>query len=54
MNRSDLVEKINTAKHALLSAGCIHRHDLNKHIKRMERELRDYDRYQKEARKAAG
>jgi len=49
MTRSDLVDKIRAARQELLKAGAIHRRDLNKHIKRMERELRDYDRYQAES-----
>ena len=50
MNRDELVEKIETAKAALMFAGTIHRRDLQKHIRRMERELRDYDRFQAMAR----
>lgn len=49
MTRNELVDKIKTAKQALMFAGPIHRRDLNKHIKRMERELRDYDRFHAEA-----
>lgn len=48
MNREELVDRIETAKQALLFAGAIHRRDLLKHIKRMERELRDYDRFHAE------
>lgn len=49
MTRSDLAMKIKTAKAELPSAGLIHRRDLMKHIKRMQRELRDYDRFHAKA-----
>ena len=49
MNREELVAKIAAAKEELEQAGTIHRRDLTKHIRRMERELRDYDRFQSEA-----
>ena len=49
MTRSELVSKIMTAKEELQTAGKIHRRDLLKHIKRMQRELRDYDRFHAEA-----
>lgn len=47
MNREQLVEKIRAAKEELKTAGVIHRKDLSKHIRRMEKELRDYDRFQR-------
>ena len=50
MNRKELVAKIAAAKEELEQAGTIHRRDLTKHIRRMERELHDYDRFQSEAR----
>ena len=50
MNRQQLEETIKAAKAQLATAGTIHRRDLYKHIKRMERELRDYDRFQAIAR----
>ena len=53
LNRSELVEKIIAAKAELKKAGPIHRRDLTKHIRRMERELRDYDRFQAAARNLA-
>ena len=49
MNREELVAKIAAAKEELEQAGSYHRRDLTKHIRRMERELRDYDRFQREA-----
>ena len=42
------VQKIKEAKEALKTAGTIHRRDLHKHIKRMQRELWDYDRFHAE------
>ena len=49
MTRSELVERIRDKKNEAQTAGAIHRRDLYKHIKRMERELRDYDRFHAEA-----
>ncbi len=50
MNQRDIfVQKIRQAKTDLKTAGVFHRHDLQKHIRWMERELRDYDRFQAQA-----
>ena len=49
MTRTELIQKIITADEQLPKAGKIHRRDLLKHIKRMQRELRDYDRSHAEA-----
>jgi hypothetical protein len=49
MTRNELIQKIITAEEQLSKAGKIHRRDLLKHIKRMQRELRDYDRFHVEA-----
>lgn len=43
--REILVRKIRQAKADLKTAGVIHRRDLQKHIRRIECELRDYDRF---------
>ena len=43
-------EKIRAAKAELLTAGPIHAKDLRRQIHRMEKELRTYIRYQKQAR----
>lgn len=51
MNREELVARIETKKNELITAGVIHKKDLAKHIRRMERELRDYDRFHAEAAK---
>jgi ribosome recycling factor len=45
MNREQLVKRIKAAKEEVKTAGHCHRRDLNKFIKRMQRELRDYDRF---------
>ena len=54
MTREEMVEKIRMTEQAILYAGPINRRDLRKHLHRMRIELKEYDRYQKEARKAAG
>ena len=45
--REEYVAKLNAARQELITAGPIHRRDLTKHIRRMERELREYDRFHK-------
>lgn len=42
--------KLKAAKSELLTAGPIHAKDLRRQIHRMEKELRTYIRYQKQAR----
>lgn len=39
------VAKLNEARRELETAGAIHKRDLQRQIKRMERELYDYDRF---------
>lgn len=51
MTREEVAEKIRQQKTEAMKAGPIHRRDLIKSIKRLERELRDYDRFQAEARR---
>ncbi len=51
MTRDELLERIRAAKEELEQAGHHHRRDLTKHIRRMEKELRDYDQFQAEAQK---
>ncbi len=48
--RDDFVRELEAAKAEEKIAGPIHKRDLRKHIREMERELRDYDRYQRVAR----
>ena len=45
MTRDELAELIKKRKTELKTAGVIHRKDLGKNIRRLERELRDYDRF---------
>jgi hypothetical protein len=45
--REEYVAKLNAARQELKTAEIFHRRDLTKHIRRMERELRDYDRFHK-------
>ena len=45
MSREEHVAKIRAAKEELKTAGAIHKKDLMRHIKRLEKELRVYDRY---------
>ena len=45
MSREDYVEKIRKAKAQLGTAGVILRKDLLRYIRRLEKELRIYDRY---------
>lgn len=45
MSRDQHVEKIRAAKAELKTAGPIHRKDLQRYIRRLEKELLIYDRY---------
>ena len=45
MTRKEHVEKLRKAKEELKTAGQIHRKDLQKYIRRLEKELRIYDSY---------
>ena len=45
--REEYVAKLNDARQELETAGMFHRRDLTRHIRRMEREIRDYDRFHK-------
>jgi hypothetical protein len=45
MTREDYVKKIMKAKAQLGTAGVIHRKDLQRYIRRLEKELRIYDSY---------
>ena len=47
--RAAYVADIACAKEEASKAGCIHKRDLMKHIRRMEKELRHYDRFHREA-----
>lgn len=45
--RDEHIAAISAAREEARKAGPLHRRDLMKHIHRMEKELRIYDRYQK-------
>lgn len=45
--RDAFVAKLEKARRELKTAGVIHKRDLKRQIKRMERELYDYDRFHK-------
>lgn len=49
--REEHMAAIRAAKEEMKTAGYIHRRDLARQIHRMENELREYDRYQGEARR---
>lgn len=54
MTRDEMVNEIRRKKLELKRPmSDRHRHDLNKHIHRMEVQVKVYDRYQREARKKA-
>lgn len=53
MTRAELIQKLTAAKQELKSAGPIHRRDLRKHIRRLEKELRTYDFYHAAAQKSS-
>lgn len=45
-NREKLVDEIRLCKQALMHAGPMHYRDLQKHIRKMEAQLKQYDRFQ--------
>ncbi len=47
--REQFVQELEAVKAEAKTAGPVRRRDLRKHIREMERELRDYDRFQREA-----
>lgn len=49
MTREELKRKIAAAKEEMQHCGPIHRRDLCKHIRRMEKQLRIYDSYHSHA-----
>lgn len=54
MSRDELIEKIDITKKAIQFAGPVHRRDLRKHLKRTLAQLRQYDRFQADARQEVG
>ena len=51
MNREQLIEKIVQTKRAIKTAGPVHKRDLQKHLKRMQIQVAQYDRFQADARR---
>ena len=51
MTREELSQKIDAAKREMEHAGPIHRRDLAKHIRRLEKELRFFDFSHRQAQK---
>ena len=49
--RNELVAKIRKAQEEIKTAGYPHRRDLGKHLKRMQAQLAQYDRFQSAARR---
>ena len=45
MSREEYVDRIRAAKTELKTAGAIHKKDLQRYIRRLEKELRIYDNY---------
>ena len=54
MNRDQLEKEIDLCKQALMHAGPVHYRDLHKHIRRMENQLKQYDRFQAAAKQGVG
>ena len=52
-NREQMMEKIAQAVAEMKTAGPLHRRDLRKHVKRMQTQLKQYDRYQAMAKEGA-
>lgn len=50
MTREEMVQRLAQTEAAMRGAGMMHRRDLEKHRRRLMKEIRDYDRYQEEAR----
>ena len=50
LNRDQLEKEIHLCKQALMHAGLMHYRDLQKHIRKMEAQLKQYDRFQAEAK----
>ena len=54
MTREQLEKEIDLCKQALMHAGPVHYRDLQKHIRRMEAQVKKYDRFQAAARQGVG
>lgn len=49
MNRDEMIGRIKAAKQEAQKAGKCHRRDLQKFVRRMEKEVRTYDHYRRNA-----
>ena len=54
MTRDQLEQEIKLCKQALMFSGPVHYRDLQKHIRRMQAQLKQYDRFQAAARQGVG
>lgn len=52
MSEKEMRERVKQLREEAKTAGCIHRRDLIRQILRLEKELRTYSYYQREAAKA--
>ena len=52
MNRDEMIRRMIALEEEAGRSGPIHRRDLKKYLRKLKRELRDYDRFQCEAREA--
>lgn len=48
MTRAEMIAEIRKTQEEMRKAGPIHRRDLGKHLRRMQAQVRRYDRYQAE------
>lgn len=47
MTRAEMEAKIRRTREEIRTAGPVHRRDLGKHLRRLEAQLKQYDRYRK-------
>lgn len=49
MTRAELQDKIRKTREEMKTAGPVHRRDLGRHLRRLEAQLKQYDRFRKGA-----
>ena len=54
LTRAQMLEKMERIKEEIKTAGPIHKRDLQKHLKRMQGQIAQYDLYQRMARGEKG
>ena len=54
MTRDELVARMIRLEEEAARSGPLHRRDLEKHLEKLRRELRDYDRFQADAKRKVG